>query len=129
MPAPQWLARFNRVGTNRLTRPFAARLPCFGVVVHQGRRTGTTYRTPVNLFRRAGGYTIALTYGSQSEWTRNVLAAGGCEILTRGRRHAVGSPVVRHDENRSLVPLPVRPVLGVLRVHDFLLVEEPSPAP
>lgn len=44
------LAPFNKHVTNRLTLPLAPRLPWLGVVAHVGRRSGRTYRTPVNVF-------------------------------------------------------------------------------
>jgi hypothetical protein len=55
MPLPRSVARFNRRVTNRLIGPLASYLPYFGVVVHTGRRTHHSYRTPVNIFPRAGG--------------------------------------------------------------------------
>jgi hypothetical protein len=39
------VATFNRQVTNRVTGPFAHRLPGFGVVVHVGRKSGREYRT------------------------------------------------------------------------------------
>jgi deazaflavin-dependent oxidoreductase (nitroreductase family) len=116
------VARFNRRVTNRLTRPLASRIPGFGVVVHTGRRSKHQYETPVNVFRSADGYVIALTYGTDSDWVRNVLAACSCELIARGRRERMTSPELRHDERQELVPALVRPVLRVLRVSDFLCV-------
>ncbi|HEY9525045.1 MAG TPA: nitroreductase family deazaflavin-dependent oxidoreductase, partial [Thermopolyspora sp.] len=86
MPLPQTMARLNRVGLNRVTRHLAPWVPGFGVVMHRGRRSGRPYQTPVNVFPKPGGYVIALTYGADSDWVKNVLAAGGCELRTRGRR-------------------------------------------
>ena len=120
MPAPRWLARFNRRVTNRLLGPLAPRLPGFGVVVHTGRKTHRPYRTPVNVFRRADGYVIALTYGPDAEWVRNVLASGGCTLETRGRTLRLTRPRVFRDERRRSVPAPVRIVLGIVGVADFL---------
>jgi deazaflavin-dependent oxidoreductase (nitroreductase family) len=120
MPAPRWLARFNRHGTNRVLGPLAPILPWFGVVVHRGRKSGRLYRTPVNVFPRPGGCVVALTYGPESEWVRNVLAAGGCQLETRGRTLALARPRLAHDPRRRAVPAPVRAVLGLLRVDDFL---------
>src|SRR5215467_3082279 len=74
---PKSVARFNRAVTNRITRRFAGRVWGFGIVIHRGRRSGRLYRTPINLFRTADGFLIALTYGRDSEWVQNVLAAGG----------------------------------------------------
>ena len=120
MTAPRWLARFNRRVTNRLLGPLALRLPGFGVVVHTGRKTHRPYRTPVNVFRRADGYVIALTYGPEAEWVRNVLASGGCTLETRGRTLRLTRPRVLRDERRRAVPIPVRVVLGMVGVADFL---------
>jgi deazaflavin-dependent oxidoreductase (nitroreductase family) len=120
MPAPRWLARFNRGVTNRVLGRLAPRLPGFGVVLHTGRKSRRRYRTPVNVFPRAGGYVIALTYGPEAEWVRNVLAAGGCALETRGRTWRLTEPRLVHDEQRRSVPAPVRLVLGMLGVADFL---------
>lgn len=116
------VARANRRVTNHLTRPVAARLPGLGVIVHTGRRTGRRYRTPVLVFAAPDGYTVALVYGKESEWVRNVLAAGECALETRGRVEHLTVAGVVHDERRGLVPRPVAAALGVLRVADFLVL-------
>ena len=54
------VAAFHRAITNRMARPFASRLPGFGVVTNAGRNSGKLYRTPVNVFREPGGFLIAL---------------------------------------------------------------------
>ena len=120
MPLPRFIARVNRRVTNRLLGGLARRLPRFGVIVHRGRRSGRQYRTPVNVFRRGDRCIIALTYGSNAEWVRNVLADGGCTLETRGQTLHLSRPRLFHDEARSAVPAPVRLVLGIVRVYDFL---------
>jgi len=74
------LAKINIAFTNRITGPFAGWLPGFGILTHVGRKSGKTYRRPINVFRKPDGFVIALTHSSQSEWVKNVLAAGGCEL-------------------------------------------------
>jgi hypothetical protein len=59
MPLPRSVACFNRQVTSRLIGPLASYLPYFGIVVHTGRRTHRSYRTPVNVFPRAGGNVVA----------------------------------------------------------------------
>ena len=71
----RWVAAFNLAVTNRITGLFAARLPGFGILTHVGRKSGRVYRTPVNVFRTSEGFLIALTYGRESEWVKNVMAA------------------------------------------------------
>ena len=123
MPLPKRLARFNRVVTNRLVRPVAGHLPALAIVTHVGRRSGTAYRTPVNVVRHGDRYVFVLTYGPDAQWVRNVLAAGGCAVETRGRRIELTAPELVHDPDRALVPAPVRSILGALRVSHFMLLQ------
>ena len=120
MPLPRSLASFNKRVTNKITGPFAAWLPGFGVVTHVGRRSGREYRTPVNTFRRGDEYVFVLTYGSGSDWVKNVEAAGGCTMKTRGRIVGLTAPRRFTDPARSRVPRPVRAVLRLIDVDEFL---------
>jgi deazaflavin-dependent oxidoreductase (nitroreductase family) len=120
MPLPRSIARMNRRVTNHLLGGLATRLPWFGVVVHTGRRSLRQYRTPVNVFRRDDRCIIALTYGSNADWVRNVLAHGGCTLETQGQTLHLSRPRLLHDESRRPVPAPVRLVLGLVNVNDFL---------
>src|SRR5262249_60631354 len=86
------LARFNRVFANRIIGRVMARLPGFGAVHHRGRRSGREYRTPVKVFRRGDSYVGSLPYGSDSDWVEDVLAAGGCDLLTPGGGVERGEP-------------------------------------
>jgi deazaflavin-dependent oxidoreductase (nitroreductase family) len=127
MPAPRWLARFNERVTNRITGPVAPRLPLFGVVGHTGRKTGRQYRTPVNVFRADDGFFVALTYGKESNWVQNVLAAGGCRLETGGRAWRLTNPRLFHDPRHRSVPPTVGVILGLLNVDDFLRLDRAAP--
>jgi len=125
---PRKVAEFNRTATNRITSRFAARLPGFGIVTHVGRKSGRLYRTPVNVFRVPEGCLIALTYGRESEWVKNVVAAGGCEIETQGVVYRRCAPVVVHDPTRRQFPPPVRVALWLVGATDYLRLSTCSPA-
>ena len=116
----RWVAAFNLAVTNRITSRFAARLPGFGILTHVGRKSGRVYRTPVNVFRTKEGFLIALTYGRESEWVKNVLAAGRCELETRGVRYERSAPTIVHDPTRRRFPIPVRIVLRLIGADDFM---------
>ena len=126
MPLPKRLARFNLHVTNRVLGPFARRLPGFAVLAHVGRRSGRVHRTPVNLFRDGNRYVIALTYGADSQWVRNVMAAGEVWVVTRGRTIHLVEPEIVHDPGRSLVPAAVRPMLRAVGVSDFMVLRRRS---
>ncbi len=106
--------------TDRILGPLAPYVPDFGVVIHAGRRSHRQYRTPINVFRRPGGFVIALTYGPDADWVKNVLGSSGCTLEHRGRRFRLVEPRLVHDPQRRLMPLPVRLVLSVSHVTDFL---------
>lgn len=120
MVAPRSVARFNKKVTNRVIGRFADRMPGFGKIEHTGRKSGRTFHTPVNMFATQGGYLVALTYGRESDWVRNVLAAGGCTAVIRGKRVRLTEPELVHDPRRQVMPWPVRQVLRVVGVDDFL---------
>ena len=120
MPASRRVARFNRRFLNRLTLRVAGHLPGFAIVSHVGRKSGRAYRAPVNAFRTDGGYIIALTYGSGSDWVKNVLAAGSCELWTRGRRVHLSDPRIETDQSKSWAPLPVRFVLNRIDAPEYM---------
>jgi deazaflavin-dependent oxidoreductase (nitroreductase family) len=123
MPIPRRVGRWNKVGLNRVTRHIAPWLPGLGVVVHRGRRSGRVYQTPVNVFATEDGYVFALTYGPDTDWVKNVLAAGGCELRTRGQVVRLTSPSLFHDESRRDIRPLERQVLRVMGIGDFLSVK------
>jgi deazaflavin-dependent oxidoreductase (nitroreductase family) len=116
----RWLAKINIAFTNRITGLFAGWLPGFGILTHVGRKSGKVYRTPINVFRASNGFIIALTYSSQSEWVKNVLAAGGCELKTRGKKYQLSAPKVVRDPSRKRFPFPVRLVLRTVGANEYM---------
>ena len=116
----RWLAKFNIRVTNRITGTFAGWLPGFGILTHVGRKSGKVYRTPINVFRVPSGFVIALTYSSQSEWVKNVLAAGGCELKTVGKSYRLSAPKVVHDPSRRRFAILVRLVLTLVVADEYM---------
>ena len=115
-----FLRTFTVRFVNPVTRRFAGRVPGFAIVHHVGRTTGRPYATAMNVFRDDDAWVMALTYGADVQWVRNVLAAGGCELEVRGRRLRLADPELIHDPSRRLMRIPVRWFLGLLGVTDFL---------
>jgi deazaflavin-dependent oxidoreductase (nitroreductase family) len=123
----RWLAKINIAVTNRITRLFAGWLPGFGILTHVGRKSGKVYTTPVNVFRVPDGFIIALTYSSQSEWVKNVVAAGGCELKTRGKKYQLSTPNIVRDPTRRRFPIPVRVVLRLVGADEYMEQHEVAP--
>ena len=85
-----------------------------------GRKSGKVYHTPINVFRASNGFIIALTYSSKSEWVKNVLATGGCELKTRGKKYQISAPNVVRDPTRRRFPIPVRFVLRIVGADEYM---------
>jgi len=117
-----WHARpLVRRFVNPVTRLFAGWLPGFAILTHTGRRSGRRYQIPINAFRRGDYYIFALTYGSNTDWVKNVLAAGECSIRTRARNVRLIEPEVVVDPRLRELPRLVRPFLArVDRVTEVL---------
>ena len=130
MPIPRIVRQWNKAGLNRITRRIAPWAPGFGVIIHRGRRSGRLYQTPVNVFATEDGYVFALTYGPDTDWVKNVLAAGGCELRTHGHAIPLTSPRLYHDESRRGIRPVERQVLRGIGVADFLSLKAvPAGAP
>ncbi len=124
MHAPRALAAFNRRVTNPIQRRWAGQIPFHAIIEHTGRRSGKPYRTPVLAFRTATGFVFLIGYGVQSDWVRNLLAAGSGRVVHRGRTYEVEDPRVVHAPGgRDLLPRPLRLLTRLVREGDVLTVE------
>lgn len=119
-PRLAFLRPFTTRFFNPLARVVAGRLPWFGILVYAGRKSGREYRTPINAFRRGRTYVFALTYGADVQWVKNVMAAGGCRLVTMGREVRLVDPELFTDPERRAMPRLVRPILALDDVTDFL---------
>jgi deazaflavin-dependent oxidoreductase (nitroreductase family) len=116
------LARFNRRLPNRVIRTFAGRrLSPVALLVHQGRRSGRRYRTPVMPLPLGDGFLVSLPYGPERDWVRNVLAAGRCTLQRGGRRFELDDPRLLDAAGAApLLPAALRPALRVVPGIRFL---------
>jgi len=133
---PIWPSRTVRVikPLRNLLNPIVVRRagqPGFAMAArleHVGRRSGRTYVTPVTTRRTGDVVLIALTFGNQSDWCQNVLAAGGCTIRIGGADYSAVAPaLVRWQEAAPSVRAAFRPaeraMLRVLGIKQFLRLD------
>jgi deazaflavin-dependent oxidoreductase (nitroreductase family) len=85
------VARFNKAVNNRVQGLYAWILPPWAVLLHRGRRSGRPYRTPVLAFKRDRTLIVALLYGEESDWLRNMRHGGG-RVVRMGRTYELSSP-------------------------------------
>ena len=94
---PSALVRTVMRPMTRLLNPVFVRLagkrhfPAAAQLHHVGRRSGRPYVTPVGARLSGDIIVIPLTFGNQSDWSKNVRAAGRCTIRLNGvDYHAAG---------------------------------------
>jgi deazaflavin-dependent oxidoreductase (nitroreductase family) len=123
MHFPRFMRRVNRVFTNPVLKTIAWIVPPMAVIGHVGRKSGRPYRSPVVAFRNAHGFVIPMTYGSDVDWARNLVAAGGGEVQQMGRRFHVRNPrIVDGKKAQPELPLLARPLVAA-NLPGFVLVD------
>jgi deazaflavin-dependent oxidoreductase (nitroreductase family) len=115
-----WVRPFTMHVINPVARLFAGWMPGFGLLTYRGRTTGRIYKLPINLFRRGEHYIFVLTYGSESQWVKNVLAAGECNVRVRGHDIRLVQPELLVNPPWKLVPPPVQVIERLAGVTEFL---------
>ena len=88
MPLPRWLAEVNK----RVLNPIEIRRGVRPVLIHTGRSSGRTYRTPLDAHRLPDGYVFIPMYGPRTDWVRNVLSAERARLLVDGAEIELRSP-------------------------------------
>ncbi|MFI9485836.1 nitroreductase family deazaflavin-dependent oxidoreductase [Promicromonospora sp. NPDC052451] len=83
---------FNR----RLNNPRALRRAGrpgaeLSVLRHVGRSSGKPYETPIGVYPLEEGYLVNLSYGQETDWLRNIRAAGTAELVVDGQSHQVSA--------------------------------------
>jgi deazaflavin-dependent oxidoreductase (nitroreductase family) len=120
--------RFNRAFTNPRAMKKAGTPGAYASIVrHVGRTTGRSYETPVEAFAIDDGFIVSLPYGPDTDWLKNVLAAGSATIVDEGSTYrvdqpelvptAVAAPHLPAKEQRNLRLFAVDRCLRVRRVE------------
>ena len=86
MRVPRAVARFNRRITNPLAVRFGGWAPLNGTLEHVGRKSGKTYRTPLNIFETADGFVVPIGYGLESHGYKMHWPAGRCRFTRPDER-------------------------------------------
>jgi deazaflavin-dependent oxidoreductase (nitroreductase family) len=127
-PVLNAVRRLNRSVTNpRVMRTAGSAGEQTSVIQHVGRKSGRSYATPVEIVPSRTGFLIALPYGTQADWLRNVLAAGSATVVTNGEHLEVGGPrLVATADVAGLIPGRTRWALRLLGVDECLHLEKAS---
>jgi len=93
----------------------------FALLRHVGRRSGKTYEIPIMVWRIEDGFIIALTYGPNVDWLRNLQATDQGTLRWHKQEYVFQTPVFV-DEATALHALPsfIRGFLGKRGTHEFV---------
>ena len=92
---------------------------------HTGRKTGRAYTTPAGARQVGDSIVVPLTFGTGSDWVRNIVAAGGCTIRWKARDYTTSQPVIvptnetMASARRAFKP-PERAFMRALGIKHFL---------
>jgi deazaflavin-dependent oxidoreductase (nitroreductase family) len=124
------MIRFNKYIFNRFARTFAGSTPTFFAIIrHVGRRSGNAYETPIIVEPTQGGFVIALTYGPEVDWYRNIVAANGGTLRWHSRDYVInGIESITAETGLRAFHAILRPILRFRGTQDFVkITTQPSP--
>ena len=102
-------------------------LPLYVILRHTGRRSGTAYATPVVGLSAKDGFLIPLPFGDETQWARNLFAAGGGVLRKAGREYEIGDPeVVDRDAVAVDLPAPMRLLSRLFGLRQYVRVRTSS---
>jgi hypothetical protein len=103
-------------------------LRAYSIVYHVGRTSGRAYHNPVSAYPLGDGFVIAVLYGAQSQWVRNVMAARTFTLRTKGRDHLLERPE-RIGPAQAIPAHPAlqRAMLRSRKIQDFVWAHHPQP--
>ena len=85
-----------------------------GTLEHVGRRSGVRRLTPVHPEPTRDGFRVLVPLGVQSQWARNVMAAGRCRLQLHDQVFELDEPMMVAASEAESVPWAVRRVMAAL---------------
>ena len=93
----------------------------YSIVRHVGRTSGREYRNPVSAYPLGDGFVIPVLYGAQSQWVRNVMAAGRFTLRTKGRDYLLERPeIIPPAQALAAYPPLLRRTMRSQKIQDFV---------
>lgn len=98
------------------------------MIRHVGRTSGRPYETPASAVATDDGFVIALPYGPNTDWLKNVLASGSAVIVHEGNTYRVHRPeMVPMSDAAHFFPPEDQRTHRRFRVEECLLVRRVEP--
>jgi deazaflavin-dependent oxidoreductase (nitroreductase family) len=126
-------AVFNRSGFkkflttyNGMTRKISGtRRSSWGLLTHIGRRSGHVYQTSLGTVDYGDGFLLPLGYGPQTDWYRNLMAAGTGTLAWKGRTYRLERPeLISGPEAMRAWPPMSQMLLRLAGMHEFVWLHQ-----
>jgi deazaflavin-dependent oxidoreductase (nitroreductase family) len=96
----------------------------FAILSHIGRKSGKLYRIPIIAEPIQGGFVIALTYGKEVDWYKNVTAKGSCSLHWKNKDyHLINPELIDKEIGLMAFPTMVRSALKTIGIQYYLKLE------
>jgi deazaflavin-dependent oxidoreductase (nitroreductase family) len=93
----------------------------YSIVRHVGRTSGRAYQNPVSAYPLGDGFVIPALYGTQSQWVRNVMAAGRFTLRTKGRDYLLERPeLIAPAQALAAYPALLRRIMRSQQIQSFV---------
>jgi deazaflavin-dependent oxidoreductase (nitroreductase family) len=100
----------------------------YGLLVHRGRTSGREYRIAVVVRPFEDGFVIPMPFGERTQWAKNLVAAGGGQVVWNGRTYDVVSPeLIDADAAGPSMPGIQRAAIGKLGMSTFMRLRIADP--
>jgi deazaflavin-dependent oxidoreductase (nitroreductase family) len=86
---PRAAKLFNKLSVRLAGRRF---IPLWVVLHHRGRKSGKQYTVPLAVIPTDTTFVIALPWGRETDWVRNVRAAGRCTVRWKAVDYECSDP-------------------------------------
>jgi deazaflavin-dependent oxidoreductase (nitroreductase family) len=116
-PSKKFLTRYNDM-TRKIS---GTQRSSWGLLTHVGRRSGHTYQTSLGAHAYGDGFLLPLGYGTQTDWYRNLMAAGTGTLAWKGRTYRLERPeLISEPEAMRAWPMRDRILLKLAGMRDFV---------
>ena len=124
-----WFKKFLTT-YNSMTRNIAGTTrTSWGLLTHVGRLSGRVYQTPLGTNPFGDGFLLPLGYGPQTDWYRNLVAAGVGTLAWRGRTYQLERPeLISGREAMRSWPIGSRVMLRLTGIHEFVWLHQSTDA-
>ena len=115
----------NKYFTNKILIHIAGKgFGHFAILSHEGRKSGKLYRIPIMTEPVDNGFVIALTYGKEVDWYKNVKAKGGCSLFWKQKEYSLVNPeLIDKEVGVMAFPAVIRAALQKMDIEYFLRLD------